>query len=272
VISGWSWGEFLPAIVPGINKKAKASGGFRLPSASVLPKSTAIRSSKEAFDLMNPMTMNFSYMNKHAFNWLAKFGCALAMVAVLSGCQTSGKKLELSAKGEVHEGMSRDEVLKILGKPDFSARGFKELAVDRFVAQEKDYRFLPADSGYDGPTVVDSLTVLYTADRKVAKVHHSRGNVVWNSRTYGDAAGGTIAHTLDTRSIKEGETTLTELKAWFGEPTSTSLYFDEQLSYEWVFIKSGYLTGAKVELLRTSFDAHGKVENLVVWEDWNWDY
>ncbi len=225
---------------------------------------------------MDPEQSNFRkrYMpvNERVLNWLAKLCSTLVMAVILSGCQTSGKKLEVSAKGEVREGMSRDDVIKLLGKPDFSARGFKELAIDRFVAQEKDYRFLPADSGYDGPTVVDSLTVLYTADRKVTKVHHSRGNVVWNSRVYGDAAGGTIAHTLDTRSIKEGETTLTELKAWFGEPTSTSLYFDEQLSYEWVFIKSGYLTGVKVELLRTSFDAQGKVENLVVWEDWNWDY
>ncbi len=211
-------------------------------------------------------------VNERVLNWLAKLGSTLIMAVILSGCQTSGKKLEVSAKGEVHEGMSRDEVIKLLGKPDFSARGFKELAIDRFVALEKDYRYLPADSGYEGPTVVDSLTVVYTADRKVAKVHHSRGSVVWNSRMYGDAAGGTIAHTLDTRTIKEGETTLAELKAWFGEPTSTILYFDEQLTYEWVFVKSGYLTGFKVEFLRTSFAADGKADYLLVVEDWNWDY
>ncbi|MCD6050017.1 MAG: hypothetical protein K0Q55_1420 [Verrucomicrobia bacterium] len=211
-------------------------------------------------------------MKKCTFEWLAKLGCLLTLVSLLSGCQTSSKQLEASAKGEVHEGMTRDEVIKLLGKPDLSARGFKELAIDRFVAQEKDYRYLPADSGYDGPTVVNSLTVLYTADRKVDKIHHSRGNVVWNSRTYGDATGGTIAHTLDTRSIKEGETTLAEMKTWFGEPTATLLHFDKQLSYEWVFVKSGYLTGFKTELLRAGFTADGKVENLVVWEDWNWDY
>src|SRR5688572_19202751 len=117
-------------------------------------------------------------MKKRTFEWLAKLGCLLTLVSLLSGCQTSSKQLELSAKGEVHEGMTRDEVIKLLGKPDLSARGFKELAIDRFVAQEKDYRYLPADSGYDGPTVVNSLTVLYTADRKVDKIHHSRGNVV----------------------------------------------------------------------------------------------
>lgn len=201
-----------------------------------------------------------------------KWSCWLLLAVLVAGCKTSGEKLASSAKGEVQPGMTREEVIKLLGKPDFSARGFKELAIDRFVALEKDYRYLPADSGYDGPTVVDNLTVVYTADRKVAKVHHSRGNVVWNSRTYGDAAGGTIAHTLDTRTIKEGETTLADLKSWFGEPTSTSLQFDEQLLYEWVFVKSGYLTGFKVELLRAGFTADGKVENLVVWEDWNWDY
>lgn len=204
--------------------------------------------------------------------WWTKWSCWLLLAVLAVGCKTSGEKLASSAKGEVHEGMSRDEIIKLLGKPDFSARGFKELAIDRFVAQEKDYRYLPADSGYDGPTVVDSLTILYSADRKVTKVHHSRGNVVWNSRVYGDAAGGTIAHTLDTRTIKEGETTLAELKAWFGEPTSTSLYFNEQLTYEWVFVKSGYLTGFKIEFLRTSFTTEGKVENLLVLEDWNWDY
>lgn len=202
----------------------------------------------------------------------ALLGCLLTLITVITGCQTSPKKLAASAKGTVHEGMSRDEVIRILGKPDMMLRGFDEKRLDRYRTQEKDYRYLPPDSGYSGSTVLDTLSIRYDSNQKVEEVLHSRGYVVWNSHIYGDTAGGNIAHTLDTRTIKRGESTLTQLKDWFGEPTSTYLNFDSGVNYEWVFVKSGPLTGLKFELLRTSFDAEGKVDFLVILEDWNWDY
>jgi len=205
-------------------------------------------------------------------NRLVQTSLVVALSLAITGCQTSPKKLAASAKGEIHEGMSRDEVHKILGKPDLMLRGFAEVRLDRYRAQEKDYRYLPADSGYTGSTVLDSLSIRYNGEQRVEKILHSHGYVVWNSHTYGDTAGGTVAHTLDTRTIKRGESTLTQLKSWFGEPTSTCLSFDDELIYEWVFVKSGALTGIKYELLRTSFDADGKVDYLLILEDWNWDY
>lgn len=200
----------------------------------------------------------------------ASLGLTLSLLIV--GCQTSPKKLAVSAEGKIHEGMSRDEVHNILGKPDVMLRSFDEKRVERYKADEKDYRYLPADSGYSGPTVLTSLSIRYDGDQKVDKILHTKGYVVWNSHVYGDTTGGTIAHTLDTRTIKRGESTLTQLKSWFGEPTSTWLYFDDDLLYEWVFVKSGALTGAKTELMRASVNAEGKLNYLLILEDWNWDY
>jgi outer membrane protein assembly factor BamE (lipoprotein component of BamABCDE complex) len=203
---------------------------------------------------------------------LVRTSLVLALSLLITGCQTSPKKLAASAKGEIHESMTRDEVHKILGKPDLMLRSFEEERLDRYVAQEKDYRYLPADSGYTGSTVVDSLSIRYDSNQKVEKILHSRGYVVWNSHAYGDTAGGTIAHTLDTRTIKRGESTLAQLKNWFGEPTSTCLSFDNELMCEWIFVKSGALTGIKYELLRTYFETDGKLDYLIILEDWNWDY
>lgn len=198
--------------------------------------------------------------------------CLLVILGLFTGCKTSGEKMVRSAKEKVHEGMSREEVIALLGKPKESLRGFDEIAIDLFYSPENNPSHRPADAGYSGTTSLDSVSVRYSADRKVEKVLHSKGNVIWNNKAFGSVPGGSVVHVLDTRLIKKGKTTLKQLTEWYGDPTSTTLSFNGQAGYCWIFINAGPLTGLKMEMLMIEVDAAEKVDSLVVTENWNWDY
>jgi len=191
-------------------------------------------------------------------------------LALLTGCKTSGERLELSTRAKLKTGMPRAEVLKLFGKPYKSFRGEGNASLDMFRSFHEDPRYRPPEAGYSGPTSLRGLTVRYSADGLVDKFLYTEGNMIWNARSYGSVPGGTMVHELDTRRIKKGITTVAELEAWFAEPSGLSFDLEGDNKYHWIFVTSGYLTGLQGNELIVTTGKDGVVKDFLVLEDWKW--
>jgi hypothetical protein len=194
--------------------------------------------------------------------------CTLLLLGLTNGCKSSGERLEASASAKLTNGMDRDAVLHVYGKPYKSLRGPEGKSLDIFRSFERDPRFIPREAGYSGPTTYRILTVLYDSGGKVTKHLYSSGNVIWNGRSYGSAPEGVIVHELDPKRIKKGETSVKQLVDWFYEPSGTGFNLEDETQHHWIFIRSAYFTGVQGNELVVDVSPDGLVKDFIIYDDW----
>lgn len=159
--------------------------------------------------------------------------------------------------------MTTAEVIKALGKADHTvtANGQKTLAY--YYSWRKDPRYTEPKTGYDGPTSVQLLSLRYDTAGQLEKFLSSDGAIIGNLKIRGGAEAGTFVQELDATMIVSQQTTLAELIARFGQPTSKSIGISNSPNYHWFFVDTAPTGSAKIQELFVSIDSADKVTQVI---------
>lgn len=208
-------------------------------------------------NLLSPVQTIIHHINY--CRWL----CLLLIASLWAGCASSSRDLGHAASLKLKPGMTSAEVIKVLGKPEHtvSVDGQKTLAY--YYSWRKDPRHTEPSTGYDGPTSVQLLSLRYDATGKLEEFLSSDGAIIGNLKIRGGAEAGTFVQELDVTKIVSQLTTLAELIARFGQPTSKSVSISQSPNYHWLFVDTAPSGSAKTQELLVSVDSANKVTQVI---------
>ena len=169
----------------------------------------------------------------------------------LTGCMSPGKQLERSAVGQLHKGMPRAEVHKIFGKPVATESGPDDEFLEDYRMEFNLPRFANSYT-VQGTFTWRCLQVIYQGKEPVVvEFHHHEGHVPYRQLGNGNLQTGMPNALARVGSLKQGETTLSDLVAWFGEPHIVELDLAREKVYSWVFVelRANHMSGQKLMLV-----------------------
>jgi hypothetical protein len=187
--------------------------------------------------------------------------CALAVLG--TGCLTPGQRLEPQVISQIHDGMSRDEVHRLVGRPGVTVSGpeFRTLDEHWFLFDRPRATF--GFGTNDGSFVLRDLHVLYSASRVVEKFRFHEGTVRYDSK-FAKVLLGTPISPEALAAIQKGTSTRAELEQRLGPPASVGLNLEGLEIYVWIFVDAPALGSARVKELLVTLNDEGVVQDFVV--------
>lgn len=188
----------------------------------------------------------------------------LSCSLLLIGC-VSPNSPSYSARAEkLQPGMTTVELHKHLGKPDVQQTLPDGQTLQLYYHWQKDPRQIDGESGYDGPTSLQLLSLLLDDRHKLTKHLVSSGGIIGNQRSRGGPEAGTIVQEFAPQSITPLQTTFTELVSRYGHPTAQSLAAGGLTTGHWFFISTRPNGQYSCQELLVTFDTANKVQTVNV--------
>lgn len=179
----------------------------------------------------------------------------------LTGCTTdnhSARPIKLLP------GMAASDVRKTLGKPDTEQKSENGETLVYYYAWEKDPRYADAEGGYQGPTTVSTLSILYDKEGRLSQHMTSTGGIIGNQKTRGGRMAGMLIQELTPDDTIPGKTTLSQLVNRLGEPTVTALGSAGGFTHHWFYISSTSLGQPEAKVLTVAVTADSVVSKAPI--------
>jgi outer membrane protein assembly factor BamE (lipoprotein component of BamABCDE complex) len=166
--------------------------------------------------------------------------------AWLIGCATQNQ----SARSiNLLPGMAASDVRKTLGKPDIEQKSENGETLAYYYAWKKDPRFADTEGGYQGPTMVSTLSILYDKEGRLNQHMTSAGAIIGNQKIRGGRMAGMLIQELTPADTIPGKTTLSQIVNRLGEPTVTALGSAGGFIHQWFYINSTSLSQPEAKVL-----------------------
>ncbi len=156
----------------------------------------------------------------------------LFLVACITGCSSPGAMLQESAVKQVKEGMSREEVLRIMGQPKKMVKGPDGEQADQYVVFLQQPTFTDK-SNLNGTLMLKTLQVFYDPSGKVEFVENYEAPIPYWKLLDGVARAGIKGGIAAIPKIEKEMTNLYELTEKLGEPMGVYRSLDGLKSYSW---------------------------------------
>jgi hypothetical protein len=156
----------------------------------------------------------------------------ILLTVLLGGCASPGAFLEESAMLQVQPGMTRAEVIRIMGQPKTSETGPDQTRMDEYVLMLDQ-----PSSPTSGNLSYRKFQVLYKADGKVWYKESFSSLIPYWQQHNGIAIGGIRGGLKAIPKIEPGVTHVTELTAKIGEPMLIDMGLEGERLYHWFVIE-----------------------------------
>ena len=180
---------------------------------------------------------------------------AASVLALVTGCETAGVRLEPSFVSQIHAGQTRAEVSKLLGSPNSSKHVSNDKTIDVYWYDEVVFSTSSASSSARDLSV-RTFSIRYDPSGQVEKTF------LYQSLTpvliyHSSALRGTGVTADDASKIRVGVTTREELEHRFGKPLLATLSAGDGVQLDWYRIE----LGASVVRFETDRGLHALVDN-----------
>lgn len=186
--------------------------------------------------------------------------CFCLLLALLAGCASPGTMVDPSAVKQVKVGMTRTEVLRIMGEPKSTVTGPELGRLDN-------YRVIfetPNSSRMnEGSFILRSLQVFYDASGKVDFVESYESTIPSWRQLDGIPRAGIKGGVGAIPKIERGVTNLYDLTAKLGEPMAIEQTLEGNKTYHW-FVFEGKLRNAQLDVIAdlvVAVDANRYIED-----------
>ncbi len=162
----------------------------------------------------------------------------LLLVGLLAGCASPGVFLEESAIDKIQPGMTRKEVVQIMGQPGKSHQGPDNTRLDNYRLMLDQPNFSKRTS-MAGHMSLRSFQVLYDKDGKVAYREKFMSMIPYWQQLDGTVRGGIRGGIEAIPKMERKTTHITEVTAKIGEPMLIDTDLDGVRMYHWFVCEAG---------------------------------